>query len=306
MALLQCLREAEASRSVPVIWRESWSKAEVRAVIRYEWARGVSGTEIHNRLVEVRRLWALAAIRTALVAAAVGVTLAKTTDYCRVCQDHTMCRFKGMSQSCKSRMLSRGLRKGDIQLILYLHNQLRSRVALGREFRGNQPPAADMRKLVWDPELATIAQRWVDQCTYSHDACRDLPAFQVGQNLFVIYGSERDINANWSSTVFSWYNEVEIFDASNVKKFRSLGKTSHYTQMVAAATRTLGCGYAAWREGEALPVTSMYACNYGPSGNRFGRPLYLEGRPCSQCPPAHSCVASLGLCQSDCGPSRGG
>ncbi|GFR06800.1 histone-lysine N-methyltransferase SETMAR [Trichonephila clavata] len=31
----------------------SWSKEEVRAVIRYEWARGVSGTEIHNPLVEV-------------------------------------------------------------------------------------------------------------------------------------------------------------------------------------------------------------------------------------------------------------
>ncbi|GFQ70591.1 HTH_48 domain-containing protein [Trichonephila clavata] len=31
----------------------SWSKEEVRAVIRYEWARGVSGTEIPNRLVEV-------------------------------------------------------------------------------------------------------------------------------------------------------------------------------------------------------------------------------------------------------------
>ncbi|GFY52200.1 histone-lysine N-methyltransferase SETMAR [Trichonephila inaurata madagascariensis] len=31
----------------------SWSKEEVRAVIRYEWARGVSGTEIHNRLVTV-------------------------------------------------------------------------------------------------------------------------------------------------------------------------------------------------------------------------------------------------------------
>ncbi|GFS32174.1 histone-lysine N-methyltransferase SETMAR [Trichonephila inaurata madagascariensis] len=31
----------------------SWSKEEVRAVIRYEWALGVSGTEIHNRLVEV-------------------------------------------------------------------------------------------------------------------------------------------------------------------------------------------------------------------------------------------------------------
>ncbi|GFQ91155.1 HTH_48 domain-containing protein [Trichonephila clavata] len=31
----------------------SFSKEEVRAVIRYEWARRVSGTEIHNRLVEV-------------------------------------------------------------------------------------------------------------------------------------------------------------------------------------------------------------------------------------------------------------
>ncbi|GFY44713.1 tubulin polyglutamylase ttll6 [Trichonephila inaurata madagascariensis] len=31
----------------------SWTKEEVRVVIRYEWARGVSGTEIHNRLVEV-------------------------------------------------------------------------------------------------------------------------------------------------------------------------------------------------------------------------------------------------------------
>ncbi|GFR16304.1 histone-lysine N-methyltransferase SETMAR [Trichonephila clavata] len=31
----------------------SWSKEEVTAVIHYEWARGVSGTEIHNRLVEV-------------------------------------------------------------------------------------------------------------------------------------------------------------------------------------------------------------------------------------------------------------
>ncbi|GFY77501.1 HTH_48 domain-containing protein [Trichonephila inaurata madagascariensis] len=31
----------------------SWSKEEGRVVIRYERARGVSGTEIHNRLVEV-------------------------------------------------------------------------------------------------------------------------------------------------------------------------------------------------------------------------------------------------------------
>ncbi|GFY37317.1 histone-lysine N-methyltransferase SETMAR [Trichonephila inaurata madagascariensis] len=31
----------------------SWSNEEVRVVIRYEWASGVTGTEIHNHLVEV-------------------------------------------------------------------------------------------------------------------------------------------------------------------------------------------------------------------------------------------------------------
>ncbi|GFQ85568.1 histone-lysine N-methyltransferase SETMAR [Trichonephila clavata] len=35
----------------------SWSKEEVRAVIRYEWARGVSGAEIHNLIVKVSARW---------------------------------------------------------------------------------------------------------------------------------------------------------------------------------------------------------------------------------------------------------
>ncbi|GFR19807.1 HTH_48 domain-containing protein [Trichonephila clavata] len=52
MALLKCLRKAETSMERRRVLN-SWSKEEVRAVIRYEWARGVSGTEIHNCLVEV-------------------------------------------------------------------------------------------------------------------------------------------------------------------------------------------------------------------------------------------------------------
>ena len=47
------------------------------------------------------------------------------------------------------------------------HNVLRSRVATGAETRGSpgpQPPAADMKELVWDDELAAVAQRWAEQC----------------------------------------------------------------------------------------------------------------------------------------------
>jgi hypothetical protein len=32
---------------------QSWTKEEVQAVVRYEWARGTPGTAIHSRLVEV-------------------------------------------------------------------------------------------------------------------------------------------------------------------------------------------------------------------------------------------------------------
>ena len=42
------------------------------------------------------------------------------------------------------------------------HNNLRSRVARGEENKGvggGQPKAANMRKLVWNNELAKVAQR---------------------------------------------------------------------------------------------------------------------------------------------------
>ena len=52
--------------------------------------------------------------------------------------------------------------------VLKKHNELRSKVAKGLEERGAngsgpQPKAADMSKLVWDPLLEKIAQRYLGQ-----------------------------------------------------------------------------------------------------------------------------------------------
>ena len=54
--------------------------------------------------------------------------------------------------------------KADKDLLVQKHNELRARVANGEETKGNQPngqpKASNMKELVWNDELAAIAQRY--------------------------------------------------------------------------------------------------------------------------------------------------
>lgn len=73
--------------------------------------------------------------------------------------------------------VSRGITDADREAIMDMHNKLRNRVAEGKETRGPigpQPPAANMRMLEWDEELAKVAQRWADQCQFAHDVVSKL------------------------------------------------------------------------------------------------------------------------------------
>ncbi len=68
-----------------------------------------------------------------------------------------------------------------IQTILDLHNQARARVS---------PTAANMRALTWDTGLARLAQRWAENCIFTHDCfyCRRLVNNQtVPVNVFFIF-----------------------------------------------------------------------------------------------------------------------
>ena len=79
-----------------------------------------------------------------------------------------MCKYKGIGKACLGKVCARGLTKEQKAEILQKHNELRRRVAKGQEHLGvngvGQPGAADMEELVWDDELAVVAQRWTDQC----------------------------------------------------------------------------------------------------------------------------------------------
>ena len=80
-----------------------------------------------------------------------------------------MCLHQGPSEACTAKTVERDLTEAAKQALVDKHNELRRKVARGEETNGAQPAASNMKKLVWNEELAVIAQRWADQCQFDHD-----------------------------------------------------------------------------------------------------------------------------------------
>ena len=131
--------------------------------------------------------------------------------------------LQGVSQSC-GQIVSQDLSDQDKRSALSLHNKFRSRVASGEEGRGTtggQPTAANMRELVWDDELAAIAQRWAEQCSFGHDENRDVRRFKVGQNVFETTRSRAQPNsALIRDGVNSWFDEVKDFSNNDIEVYQ--------------------------------------------------------------------------------------
>ncbi|XP_033607394.1 venom allergen 3-like [Cryptotermes secundus] len=171
-------------------------------------------------------------------------------------------------------------------LIVRKHNELRSKVANGQEHKGNpgpQPPASNMAELVWDDELAEIAQRWADQCEVGHDKCRTVERFSVGQNFASITTTSPEFLNLLERQIQSWYDEVEDVMPDTITAFpgSSQGVTGHYTQLVWAKTKYVGCGRSFHVTDRGR--TTVLLCNYGPHGNMWGSSVYETGTSCSAC-----------------------
>jgi len=228
----------------------------------------------------------------------VAVSLSEAqSDYCRISPRHTMCQFQGFGRQCGVRgPLDRGLSENEKRALVFAHNQLRARVASGSESRGRpgrQPPAADMMEMTWDDELATVAQRWADQCNFGHDEMIDVSRFQVGQNVAIRSNSNRQPKGEENrKMVQAWYDEVDLFSRNEVRSYRFDFSTGHYTQVVWAKTHKVGCGVTVFQDGGFF--STLLVCNYGPAGNFQGEPIYTQGDTCTACPAGTSC--QQGLC----------
>ncbi|XP_023246572.1 venom allergen 3-like [Copidosoma floridanum] len=210
----------------------------------------------------------------------VAYTSAEYEQYChlRSCkkdEKHTLCAYSSANKC--ARLISSGLSQDEKNRIVKLHNQLRQKVASGKEVRGApgpQPPTATrkMANLVWDNEIARIAQHWADQCNYKHDQCKNtLKEEHVGQNIAYEWTTGDFKTIKVEKLIMNWYNEVDSFDGRTLQGIS--GKAvGHYTQMVWSKTNKIGCGAVRYYDGDRK--TLYLVCNYGPGGNMYGEKVY--------------------------------
>ena len=148
------------------------------------------------------------------------------------------------------------------ETILALHNQYRA--------------AAGVAALVWDDQLASDAQTWVDALvvrggTLAHSNPADPNDPDTGH----AKGEGENLAGGQSAATAptQWYEEKPLFDAaSNKSGFNDTNPDwvnwGHYTQMMWGATTKIGCGTA---PGPQFQITS---CRYSPPGNFDGQLPY--------------------------------
>ncbi|XP_008841607.1 GLIPR1-like protein 1 [Nannospalax galili] len=156
------------------------------------------------------------------------------------------------------------------------------------EWRGKvNPPAANMKYMSWDKELARLARSWSTGCKFSHNpcitkryACHDAFDF-VGENIFL-----GGLKSSPKFVISSWYNESKYYNFDNLSCSKTCG---HYTQVVWAKSHKVGCAVTNCPNlgGRA---TGLFICNYGPAGNYANTYPYIKGKPCSQCPDGSECL----------------
>ncbi|KAH6932422.1 hypothetical protein HPB50_005646 [Hyalomma asiaticum] len=223
-------------------------------------------------------------------------------EYKRSRPTHTACLPPNKDCAIEARQVSAAER----ELILETHNAYRSMVAMGKI--RYLPEARNMLQLFWDEELASVAQAKADQCTAdSGKIMPDEPEVRfttkfnfTGQNSAFRASSVPLKDPAWRRVIEAWFNEYPHYPPNRVANFSSRPKdpTGHFTQVVWATTRYVGCGYASYSvEGfSRLPYMELYVCNYADAGNVFMLPVYKAGDMCSACPEGTACVKSTGLC----------
>ncbi|XP_065283727.1 scoloptoxin SSD43-like isoform X2 [Dermacentor albipictus] len=227
-------------------------------------------------------------------------------EYYQVAGDtlHTAC--KPPNPRCRIR--DSGVTARERQLILKMHNRFRSKVAFG--LLPGFPPAANMRKLYWNSELASVAQAHANQCTsewaYKHDepSARKTVNFDtVGQNAAWEAFNYDQSKRSWRTQIDNWIAEYADCPADRIAYFRDRDdgvRIGHFTELIWADAQYVGCGYSYYTldgvEGDKK-YQGFYVCNYAPTGNVFSKPIYQAGPTCSSCPEGLACERFSGLCR---------
>ena len=145
----------------------------------------------------------------------------------------------------------------DTQEMLDAHNEWRSRVR----------SRADISPLVWSEDLADYASEWANTLADRGFQMQHRPAGDgYGENLY--WGAGR--SATPTDVVNSWGSEVENY---NYNDNSCNGVCGHYTQIVWANTREVGCAVVRGTH-PRYRTQEIWVCNYNPPGNYIGERPY--------------------------------
>jgi uncharacterized protein YkwD len=157
---------------------------------------------------------------------------------------------------CGSSSSSTGTPESDplLQGITAQHNAARAAV---------MPAAANpIPPLQWSPTLAATAQAWASRCQFGHSSG------PYGENIYADTGQ-----GSATDVVASWVGEKSNYTyATN----SCAGVCGHYTQVVWAASTSLGCGMQHCTSGSPFGggAWNFWVCNYDPPGNFNGQKPY--------------------------------
>jgi len=171
--------------------------------------------------------------------------------------------------------------------------------------------SSNMQLMTWNGTLAEKARLWAAKCIWEHGGPPVNPGktkIDYGQNLAM----DTFPKPNLTFGIQAWYDEKPGYDLDTMDCDTSkipADTCGHYTQVVWANSRQVGCAYYRCQNGlDNRPdkTAAWYlVCNYLPTGNYDGQKPYRKGPSCSQCGSgAGWCDARL--CNSACtGEGRG-
>ncbi len=121
-----------------------------------------------------------------------------------------------------------------------------------------------VKAISWSDNLAKKAQAWTDDLA-ARDCTLEHANTKFGENLFKGTVTGPDPSGFGVERVMKeWMSEIENFDAETMTCAEG-EVCGHYTQIVWADSRSVGCGYS-----ECLgedTSSRIWACNYDPTGN---------------------------------------
>ena len=187
------------------------------------------------------------------------------------------------------------------QALLDTHNTMRSDTAAGDTT--GQPSATNMNKMHWDPALATVAQNYANGCHYEHNPNRNTEFQAIADEATFYYEAPASLSRSIGENIFASSNKdmdfeqgalfgMQLFFDEYVDYSYDEGSCSnvcgHYTQIVWAPSRYVGCGIASCDSlgglGEDYENNGglFMVCNYFQAQSSSWP--YEKGSTCTNCP----------------------